>query len=63
MVGLALAGKLAQTAGKTGMSRMSRLGVATNAKPAPARRGMSSMGKDYKAKEKASWTQTYRFGP
>ena len=52
MVGLALAGKMAETAGKTGQSRMSRLGVQGPAKPAPARRGMSSMGKDYKAKEK-----------
>jgi len=52
MVGLELAGKLAQTAGKTGQSRMSRLGVQGPARPAPARRGMSSMGKDYKAKEK-----------
>ena len=52
IVGLELAGKLAQTAGKTGQSRMSRLGVQGPAKPAPARRGMSSMGKDYKAKEK-----------
>ena len=52
IVGLELAGKLAQTAGKPGQSRMSRLGVQGPAKPAPARRGMSSMGKDYKAKEK-----------
>jgi hypothetical protein len=52
MVGLALAGKLAESAGKTGQSRMSRLGVQGPAKPAPARRGMSSMGKDYKTKEK-----------
>lgn len=52
IVGLELAGKLAQTAGKTGQSRMSRLGVQGPAKPAPARRGTSSMGKNYKAKEK-----------
>ena len=52
IVGLELAGKMAQTAGKTGQSRMSKLGVQGPAKPAPARRGTSSMGKDYKAKEK-----------
>jgi len=53
MVGLEIAGKLAQTAGKPGQSRMSKLGIQGPAKPvAKPKKKMASMGSDYKAKEK-----------
>ena len=54
-VGLEIAGKLAQTAGKPGQSRMSKLGIQGPAKPVAKpkpKKKMASMGSDYKAKEK-----------
>ena len=54
--GLYIAGKLAETAGKPGQSRMSRLGIQGPAKPEkkskPKKKPMASMGKDYKSQEK-----------
>lgn len=55
MVGLEIAGKMAQTAGKPGQSRMSKLGIQGPAKPvakSKPKKKMASMGSDYKAKEK-----------
>lgn len=51
-VGLEIAGRLAQTAGKPGQSRMSRLGIQGPAKPVKPKKPMASMGSDYKAQEK-----------
>ena len=53
-VGLEIAGRMAQTIGKPGQSRMSKLGIQGPAKPAakPQPKKMASMGSDYKAKEK-----------
>ena len=50
--GLYIAGKLAETVGKPGQSRMSRLGVQGSAKPKPKKKPSASMGKNYKSKEK-----------
>ena len=54
-VGLEIASRMAQTAGKPGQSRMSKLGIQGPAKPVAkpkTKKTMASMGKDYKAKEK-----------
>ena len=53
-VGLEIAGRMAQTIGKPGQSRMSKLGIQGPAKPVakPQPKKMASMGSDYKAKEK-----------
>ena len=59
MVGLALAGKMAETAGKTGQSRMSRLGVQGPANQLLHVVACPAWAKTTKQK-KRSWTQSYR---
>lgn len=54
-IGVELASKLAQTIGKPGQSRMSKLGVQGPAKPLSRpkpKKKMASMGSNYKAQEK-----------
>ena len=54
-VGLEIASKLAQTAGKPGQPRMSKLGIQGPARPVAKpkeKKPMASMGSDYKAKER-----------
>ena len=54
-VGLEIAGRMAQTIGKPGQSRMSKLGIQGPAKPVTKpkpKKPMANLGSDYKAKEK-----------
>ena len=51
-VGLEIASRMAETIGKPGQSRMSKLGIQGPAKPVKPKKPMASMGSDYKAKEK-----------
>ncbi len=50
-VGLEIASRMAETMGKPGQSRMSKLGIQGPAKPVKPKKPMASMGSDYKEKE------------
>ena len=50
-VGLEIASRMAETIGKPGQSRMSKLGIQGPAKPVKPKKPMASMGSDYKEKE------------
>ena len=50
-VGLEIASRMAETMGKPGQSRMSKLGIQGPAKKVKPKKPMASMGSDYKEKE------------
>lgn len=50
-VGLEIASRMAETMGKPGQSRMSKLGIQGPAKKVKPKKPMASMGTDYKEKE------------